>query len=92
MVRRLRWHGGGSLEFVRDYRSRLWLIDANARFPAWIHGATLGGINLPAALVAAASGQRPRPSRARGSSFARVVIEVSVPPSTAGQLAPHVVE
>lgn len=75
-LRRLDWTGGGELEFVRDKGGELWLIDWNPRFPAWIHGATLAGHNLPAALLSAATETRPHPSKAQVQAFTRVVTEV----------------
>lgn len=78
VVRDLRWTGGGELEFVRDTQGELWLIDWNPRFPAWIHGATLAGWNLPAALIAAASGRQPKACEQVSEQFVRVVIEVPV--------------
>jgi len=51
IVRRINWTGGAELEMVRDTGNQLWLIEWNPRFPAWIHGATITGRNLPAALV-----------------------------------------
>ncbi len=78
LVRRLNWTGGGELEMVRDDAGELWLIDWNYRFPAWIHGATLGGINLPALLLAAASGVTPVPAECESTQFTRVVLEIPV--------------
>ncbi len=75
-VRATRWSGGGEIECVRDPFSRLWLLECNPRFPAWIYGATLAGYNLPALLVEAVAGERgvPGKTRARGI-FTRVVLE-----------------
>jgi diaminopimelate decarboxylase len=50
----------------------------NPRFPAWVHGATIAGHNLPALLVHGATGVAPRPSIAHGQEFTRVVLEVPV--------------
>lgn len=77
-IARLGWTGGLELEFVRDHDGALWLIDANPRFPAWIHGATIAGRNLPAQLVAAASGVEPLAVPARSTSFTRIVWETPV--------------
>lgn len=52
----LDWHGGGEIELVRDRHDRPWLIEINARFPAWIAGARFLGTNLPATLLAAELG------------------------------------
>jgi len=92
VVRHLAWHGGGDFEFVGDSSSRMWLIDGNPRFAAWIHGATLAGTNLPAALIGAASGDRPRACTTNSSTFTRVVIETSVQESLVPHITRHVVE
>ncbi len=55
-VARLGWNGGGEIELIRDQSGKLWLIEINSRFPAWIAGAALLGINLPGELLEAASG------------------------------------
>lgn len=75
-VSSLEWTGGGELEFVRDDAGSLWLIDFNPRFPAWIYGATLSGRNLPANLVAAATGEPFVQQARRSRIFTRVVIEL----------------
>ena len=80
MVRELNWTGGGEIEMVRDAAGQLWMLEMNPRFPAWVHGATLAGHNLPALLVEAASGERARPAVARSDEFTRVVLEVPVRP------------
>ncbi len=78
MVRELDWTGGGELEMVRDASGELWLLEMNPRFPAWVHGATIAGHNLPALLVEAAAGVPARKSQAQASEFTRVVLEVPV--------------
>jgi diaminopimelate decarboxylase len=78
MVKALDWTGGGELEMVRDAGGQLWLLEMNPRFPAWVHGATLAGKNLPALLVERASGTRAVPSPRRAEEFTRVVLEVPV--------------
>jgi diaminopimelate decarboxylase len=78
MVKALNWTGGGELEMVRDAANQLWLLEMNPRFPAWVHGSTIAGHNLPALLVQAATGALPKPSIAHGEEFTRVVLEVPV--------------
>ncbi|HZF95269.1 MAG TPA: ATP-grasp domain-containing protein [Allosphingosinicella sp.] len=78
IVRELNWTGGGELEMVRDPANQLWLLEMNPRFPAWVHGATIAGTNLPARLVQEASGVLARPERAESEEFTRVVLEVPV--------------
>jgi hypothetical protein len=72
----LHWHGGGVLEVIRDRAGRAWLIDVNARFPAWVHGATLCGYNLVADLMSAATGSDAPPPIAVSDRFTRVVVEI----------------
>jgi diaminopimelate decarboxylase len=78
IVRELRWTGGAELEMVRDTSGQLWMIECNPRFPAWIHGATIAGRNLPALLVERASGEKARPAPAISEEFTRVVLELPV--------------
>ena len=80
MVRELKWTGGAELEMVRDAGDKLWLLEVNPRFPAWIHGSTITGHNLPAALVEAASGVKARATEAEAAEFTRVVLEIPVKP------------
>ena len=75
-VRATRWSGGGEIECVRDPFSRLWLLECNPRFPAWIYGATLAGYNLPASLIEAMTGEKGLAGRPRSrQTFTRVVLE-----------------
>jgi diaminopimelate decarboxylase len=73
LVSELNWTGGGELECIRDQFGQLWLIELNPRFPAWIHGATICGHNLPSLLfdpVQSTSHQQVT------SEFVRVVVEI----------------
>jgi diaminopimelate decarboxylase len=78
MVKELNWTGGGELEMVRDAADQLWLLEMNPRFPAWVHGATIAGHNLPAcwcrrdrrpraSLAGAGAGIHPRRPRSAGA-------------------------
>ncbi|MDB5698090.1 MAG: hypothetical protein JWN69_894 [Alphaproteobacteria bacterium] len=78
MVRELGWTGGGELEMIRDAGGQLWLLEMNPRFPAWVHGATLAGHNLPGLLVERATGIAARSTPVQGEEFARIVLEVPV--------------
>ncbi|HEY0114736.1 MAG TPA: ATP-grasp domain-containing protein [Allosphingosinicella sp.] len=80
MVRDLNWTGGGEIEMVRDAAGSLWMLEMNPRFPAWVHGATIAGHNLPGMLVEAATGKRARPSPRQAEEFTRLVLEVPVRP------------
>jgi diaminopimelate decarboxylase len=92
IARRFSWHGAGTFEFIRDSASCLWLIDINPRFPAWIHGATLCGVNLPAELLSAASGARVVKCRHENRAFTRAVVEIAVHPQLESQLRPNIVD
>jgi hypothetical protein len=78
IIRELNWSGGAEIEMVRDAADQLWLLEMNPRFPAWVHGATIAGQNLPALLVQAATSMNPRKSKGHASQFTRVVLEVPV--------------
>jgi len=78
IVKRLNWTGGAELEMVRDAEGKLWLLEWNPRFPAWIHGATIAGRNMPALLVEAATGTPARAPEPHSEEFTRVVLEVPV--------------
>ena len=78
VVAETRWTGGAEIEMVRDAAGELWLLEMNPRFPAWVHGASIGGYNLPALLIQAASDMKPRRSKSKASQFTRVVVEVPV--------------
>ena len=75
------WHGGGEVEFVHSPAGEQYVIDVNPRFPAWVHGSSQNGFNLPAGLVQAVlnSSVEDSPSRpARAMQFTRVVQEIPV--------------
>jgi diaminopimelate decarboxylase len=80
IVRELNWTGGAELEMVRDAAGELWLLECNPRFPAWIHGSTIAGTNLPALLIEAASGVPAQVSEPVSEEFTRVVLELPVRP------------
>ena len=76
IVRDLSWTGGAEFEMVRDAGDQLWLLECNPRFPAWIHGATITGRNLPAALVERVTGSKAKRLESTGDEFTRVVLEI----------------
>jgi diaminopimelate decarboxylase len=78
IVKQLNWTGGGEIEMVRDASGQLWLLEMNPRFPAWVHGATIAGHNLPALLLQAATDMQPRKPKVEATQFTRVVLEVPV--------------
>jgi predicted ATP-grasp superfamily ATP-dependent carboligase len=77
IVRRLALTGVSKLDFKRDDRGALWLLEINPRFSLWHHPAAAAGLNLPAmvhsALAAAApgSGARLEAGAADGPATAR---------------------
>jgi len=78
VVRDLNYTGGAELEMVRDAADELWLLEWNPRFPAWVHGSTIAGRNLPAILVEGATDKRAVVVPSFTQEFTRVVIEVPV--------------
>jgi diaminopimelate decarboxylase len=78
IVKELNWTGGAELEMVRDPAGQLWMIECNPRFPAWIHGATIAGCNLPALMVELATGIPAEESPVISEEFTRVVLELPV--------------
>ena len=80
IIKDLNWSGGAEFEMVRDASDKLWLLEVNPRFPAWIHGATITGHNVPAALVEGATGVKARKVEPLAEEFTRVVLEIPVRP------------
>jgi len=78
VVKELKWTGGAELEMVRDAGDKLWLLEWNPRFPAWVHGSTITGRNIPAALVEGATGIPAVHAPAESNEFTRVVLEIPV--------------
>ncbi len=78
-LRSLGWTGGAEIELLRDVDGRLWFLEWNPRFPAWVYGAALAGRNLPGALLRKRFGL-PEGTRTLSShpEFTRVVLEVPV--------------
>ncbi len=80
-VREIGWTGGAEVEILRDLDGRRWFLECNPRFPAWVHGASLSGRNLPGALVRRALGLPDGKRVLNGhAEFTRVVLEVPVRP------------
>jgi diaminopimelate decarboxylase len=80
VIRQVNWTGGAELEMVRDANDELWLLEWNPRYPAWIHGGTITGRNIPASLVERASGVQAKPPIVQAEEFTRVVLEIPVRP------------
>lgn len=78
-VRQMKWTGGGEFELIRDEADQYFLMEFNPRFPAWIYGSTIAGINLPALMVGEASGSAaPLPRGHITAEFTRIVMEIPV--------------
>jgi len=80
IVKELNWTGGAELEMVRDTGGQLWLLECNPRFPAWIHGSTIAGRNLPALMVERATGVPAQTATDTCEEFTRIVLEIPVRP------------
>ncbi|HEX8369762.1 MAG TPA: ATP-grasp domain-containing protein [Pyrinomonadaceae bacterium] len=80
IIKNINWTGGAELEMVRDADNQLWLLEWNPRFPAWIHGSTITGRNIPGSLIEGATGMAAQKTVATGEEFTRVVLEVPVRP------------
>jgi len=59
-VKATKWRGGLELEIVRTENEKLYILEINPRFPAWIYLAKAAGHNQPVALVKMALGERVR--------------------------------
>ncbi len=78
-VKNINWSGGAEIELLKDSDGKLWFMEMNPRFPAWIFGTAIAGINLPAMLFEAFTGLKPEvTSSPRSNQFTRVVTEIPV--------------
>jgi carbamoyl-phosphate synthase large subunit len=55
------WRGGFELEIMRDNDGKLYIMEVNPRFPAWIYLTAGAGQNQPAALAKMAIGETVEP-------------------------------
>jgi carbamoyl-phosphate synthase large subunit len=55
------WRGGYELEIMRDADDKLFILEINPRFPAWIYLAAAAGHNQPMALIKMAMGMATEP-------------------------------
>lgn len=81
LVGALKWKGPIEIEVMRDGQGEYQLIEINPRFPAWIYLSQGVGRNLPALLLAMATGAPPPPLAAprAGVLFIRYAEETLVP-------------
>jgi D-aspartate ligase len=63
VLRRLGLRGVAKVDFKRDSRRRLHLLEVNPRFNLWHHPAAVAGVNLPALVHADLTGSRRPPGR-----------------------------
>jgi carbamoyl-phosphate synthase large subunit len=79
LVAALNWRGPLEVEAMRGTDGRLWLIEINPRFPAWIWLSHAAGRNLPAALLDMLSGAAPKLEPApAGIMFIRYAEELAL--------------
>jgi len=57
-IRDTRWRGGCELEIMMTSDRKLYIMEVNPRFPAWIYLTAAAGQNQPASLVKLALGQK----------------------------------
>ena len=61
-IKKTKWRGGFELEIIKSSKNgKMYVVEINPRFPAWIYLAAAAGHNQPAALVKMALGQRVKP-------------------------------
>jgi carbamoyl-phosphate synthase large subunit len=61
-IKKTKWRGGFELEIIKSSKNgRMYVVEINPRFPAWIYLSAAAGQNQPAALVKMALGQRIKP-------------------------------
>ncbi len=79
VIAALRWRGPLEVEFLRERESgKLYVVEINPRFPAWIHLSAGAGQNLPYACATLALGgdvPRPLPSYRVGTMFVRISLD-----------------
>lgn len=83
------WRGGFELEIIRPPDGRLYVLEINPRFPAWVYLTAAAGQNQPAALLRLALGQAVAPMQgyAVGKMFVRYAWETITDHTAFQQLA-----
>ncbi|TGL63066.1 biotin carboxylase [Leptospira ognonensis] len=62
ILKHIGWTGGCELEFIVETKTKkMYLLEINPRFPAWVYLATASGQNLPDALLRMALGETVKP-------------------------------
>ncbi len=85
----IKWVGGCELEFIRTPENKLFLLEINPRFPAWIFLTHLAHCNLPALAVDLLQNQHTGSAATdyhTGVAFARIATEVEIHLSKTMQL------
>lgn len=62
-IRATKWKGAFELEIVRTKDEKIYILEINPRFPAWIYLTQAAGQNQPAALIKMALGETVKQSR-----------------------------
>ncbi|MDB5118908.1 MAG: biotin carboxylase [Sphingobacteriales bacterium] len=72
-IKATHWKGGCELEIMKDAAGKLFIMEINPRFPAWVYLTAAAGQNQPAALVKMAFGELVEPfdSYQPGKMFVR---------------------
>ncbi|MBF0426023.1 MAG: ATP-grasp domain-containing protein [Magnetococcales bacterium] len=80
LTRHLGWHGPLEVEALKGEDGKLYLVEINPRFPAWVYLTHGVGRNLPALLLALLAGETPPelPAARPGTLFIRHAQEVIV--------------
>ncbi len=56
-----KWRGGMELELIKDKEGKMYIVEINPRFPAWVYLPVACGQNMPAAAVQLAFGEDVEP-------------------------------
>jgi carbamoyl-phosphate synthase large subunit len=68
-----KWRGGMEIELIKDKSGKLYIVEINPRFPAWVYLAVASGQNMPEAAVKLAFGEHVEPFKSYevGKMFVR---------------------
>lgn len=58
ILQKIGWNGGCELEYIMENKTgKIYLLEINPRFPAWVYLTTAAGLNLPDMLLRASLGE-----------------------------------
>jgi len=58
ILSKIGWNGGCELEYITENKTgKIYLLEINPRFPAWVYLTTAAGLNLPEMLLRASLGE-----------------------------------